>query len=80
MHKCGIEVLHNVWGRLHSHRRRPDFSAAEMRGGGERYFAQSDTRSTSDVVYRMRVKEATPDRIMLEMENVTAVRVLFIPI
>ena len=61
-------------------RHRPDFSAVEMRDGTERYFVQSDTRSTGNVVYRMRVKEATRDRIMLEMENVTPVRILFVPI
>ena len=60
--------------------RRPDFRAAEMRGGTDLYFAQHDNRSTGDVVYRLRVREITPDRLVVQMENVSAVHYLLIPL
>src|SRR3954453_3743244 len=44
--------------------RRSDFSVAEMRSGTDLYFAQHDNRSTGDVVYRLRVREVTPDRLV----------------
>jgi hypothetical protein len=58
--------------------RRPDFSAREMKTGLDLFFAQHDSRSTGEVVYRMRVREAGADRIVLELENVTAVRTFFL--
>ncbi len=61
-------------------RRRPDFGVADMRVGAELYFAQDDNRSTGDVVYRMRVREITPDRIVVETENVSSVRYLLVPL
>jgi hypothetical protein len=60
--------------------RRPDFGVAEMRGGTDLYLAQDDNRSTGDVVYRMRVREITPDRLVVETENVGAVRYLLLPL
>lgn len=59
---------------------RPDFQVAEMAGGADLYFAQNDNRSTGDVVYRMRVREIDPDQLVVEMENVSAVRYLVIPV
>ena len=59
-----------------SPRHRPDFAAAEMRSGQDLYFRQSDSRSSSAVTYRMRVLEATPDRVVVEMENVSPVKLL----
>lgn len=58
--------------------RRPDFAPAEMKGGRDLYFAQHDTRSTGEVVYRMRVREAGADRLVLEMENLSPIRLLFV--
>jgi hypothetical protein len=54
--------------------RRTDFTAAEMKNGKDLFYAQSDSRSTSEVVYRMHVQESAPDRLVVEMENVSAVR------
>jgi hypothetical protein len=56
--------------------RRPDFSVAEMKSGAELYFLQQDNRSSNPVVYRMRVTEAEPTRMVVTMENVTAVSLL----
>jgi hypothetical protein len=54
--------------------RRADFSAAEMKQGRDLFFAQRDSRSTGEVVYRMRVLEAAPDRLVVESENVSPIR------
>jgi hypothetical protein len=43
-------------------------------------FAQDDNRSTGEVVYRMRVREVGPDRLVVETENVGAVRYLVVPL
>jgi len=59
-----------------SQKHRADFTIAEMRNGQALYFRQSDSRSSAPVVYRMKVLEATPDRVVVEMENVSAVRLL----
>lgn len=61
-----------------SPRPRRDFSAAEMKDGKDLYFLQSDSRSTGAVVYRMRVRESGPDRLVIEMENISPVRFYFL--
>ena len=53
---------------------RPDFTLAEMPSGKELYFAQGDNRAGGDVVYRMRVGEVSPTRLIVAIENVTPVR------
>jgi hypothetical protein len=55
--------------------RRPDFSLAELRSGGDLYFFQQDNRSSDRVVYRMRVVSIDADRLVLSVENVTSVSV-----
>lgn len=55
------------------HRRR-DFTADELKAGASLYFAQKDNRSSSEVIHRLRVREFTPTRIVVEFENVTPVR------
>jgi hypothetical protein len=57
-----------------STQRRGDFTAAEMKQGKDLYFVQRDSRSTGEVVYRMRVLEAAKDRLVIETENVSRVR------
>jgi hypothetical protein len=54
--------------------RRGDFLAAEMRDGKDRFFSQRANGSSNDVVYRLRVREAGSERLVIELENVTAVR------
>jgi hypothetical protein len=53
---------------------RGDFTASELRSGHDVYFAERDSRGTSEAVYRMRVLESAPGRIVLDTENVTAIR------
>jgi hypothetical protein len=61
-------------------KRRPDFGLTEMRVGADLYYAQRDNRSTGEVVYRLRVREAAPDRLVVATENVSPVRYLFVPL
>ena len=60
--------------------RRGDFSAAELSAGRDLYFAQRDSRSSGDVIYRMRVRESTSDRLVVEVENVSPVRSFFVTV
>ena len=53
---------------------RADFSPNELKSGRDYFFAQRDTRSTGEVTYRMRVREASATRLVLELENMTPVR------
>lgn len=57
---------------------RSDFTIAEMRSGRDLYFAQRDNRSSGEVVYRVQVRQASGDRIIVAMENVTGVRLLLV--
>jgi hypothetical protein len=61
-------------------RRRSDFAPAEMVRGADLYFAQEDSRSSGEVVYRMRVLENGPDRVAVTAENATSVRLLLVPL
>ena len=63
-----------------SKRRRPDFTASEMKLGRDLYFVQRDSRATGEIVYKMRVREASADHIVVEMENVTPVRKFIVTI
>jgi hypothetical protein len=54
-------------------RPRADFTLAEMRSGHDLYFAQTDNRSSEDVVYRMRVREIGPGALVVAIENVSPI-------
>lgn len=55
---------------------RDDFSIAEMRRAKELYFYQDDTRAASGAVYLIKTREIGQKRIIMEIENVTAVKLL----
>ena len=57
-------------------RRREDFTAAEMTEGKDLYFVQHDSRSTGEVLYRMRVLEKSGGRLVVNVENASPVRFL----
>jgi hypothetical protein len=57
---------------------RSDFTVAEMRSGRDLYFVQGDNRSSGDVIYRIQVRQASADRIVVSMENVTSVHLLLL--
>jgi hypothetical protein len=60
-------------------RRREDFSPGEMTEGRSLYFQQEDNL-TGKAIYRMRIRSATPDRLVFDAENTGAVRYLMMPI
>jgi hypothetical protein len=57
-------------------RRRTDFTAAEMAPGKDLYFVEHDSRSTGEVLYRMRVLERSADRLVVNVENASPIRFL----
>jgi len=62
-----------------SGQRRGGFTPDELRTATPLYFEQIDNL-TGKGVYRMRVAEASADRIVFEVENVATMRYLFLPV
>jgi hypothetical protein len=56
--------------------RRADFTLAELKSGGDLYFQQQDNRSSDAVVYRMKVEAVDANRLIITVENVSAVSLL----
>jgi hypothetical protein len=54
--------------------KREDFATGDIRAGAVLYFVEEDNRSSEPVTYRMRILEATADRIVADTENVTPVK------
>jgi hypothetical protein len=53
---------------------RDDFTNTELQSGQDLYFSQRDSRGAGEVIYRVRVRESSRSRLVIETENVTAVR------
>ena len=53
---------------------RPDYTAAELRGGLELPFVHNDNRSSHLSPYGMRLVKATPDMLQLQVENLSDMR------
>ncbi len=49
-----------------------------MAEGSSLYFVQADSRSPGQVVYRMRVLEKRPDRLVVAIANATPVRLFLV--
>ena len=64
---------------LHSGQRRGDFTPDEMKEGKVLYFEQVDNLS-GKAIYRMHIAEASADRLVFDVENVSTMRYLLIPI
>jgi hypothetical protein len=64
---------------LQPSQRREDFTPDEMRVGKTLYFEQVDNLS-GKAIYRMHIAEASTDRLVIEVENVSTMRYLFIPL
>ena len=60
-------------------RRREDFSPGEMAEGRSLYFQQEDNLS-GKAMYRMRIREASPERLVFETENIGVMRYVLMPI
>jgi hypothetical protein len=59
--------------------RRNDFTPDEMRAGTALYFEQVDSLS-GKAMYRMHIAEASADRLVFDVENVSTMRYLLIPV
>lgn len=64
---------------LQSGQRRKDFAPDEMKQGAVLYFEQVDNLSGKGI-YRMKIAEASANRIVFDIENVSTMRYLFIPV
>ena len=53
---------------------RGNFTAAEIRSGAPIYFLSTDNRASGSIVTHLAVKESGPNRIVVEMTNVSPVR------
>ena len=62
-----------------SNRRRDDFTAEEMKPGATLYFEQADNLS-GRAVYRMQIAEASSDRIVVNVENVSPLRYFYLTV
>ena len=60
--------------------RRPDFAPEEMVAGKDLYFFQDDNGPGGGAVYRMRLREVAPNRLVLETENVSAIKLFLLPL
>jgi hypothetical protein len=71
-----IEDAHALTGPQPSQRRR-DFTPDEMKKGKVFYFEQVDNLSGT-AIYRMHIAEASPGRLVIDVENVSVVRYSFV--
>lgn len=60
-------------------RPREDFSPGEMTEGKSLYFQQEDNL-TGKAIYRMRIRSASPDRLVFDTENIDTMRYFRMPI
>jgi hypothetical protein len=67
----------NALTGLQPAQRREDFTPDEMKAGKVLYFEQVDNLS-GKAIYRMHIAEASPDRLVFDVENVGTMRYLFI--
>jgi hypothetical protein len=59
--------------------RRPDFTSEEMQAGTTHYFAQVDNLSGT-ATHRLHVAEASADRLVVAIENVSTMRYFFVAV
>jgi hypothetical protein len=53
---------------------RSDYTPAEIQVGRDLFFTEQDNRSSDPVLYRMKVIERSPDRIVVDIANANKVR------
>jgi len=64
---------------LQTGQRRKDFTPEEMKEGKVLYFEQADNLA-GKVIYRMHIVEASADRLVFDVENVSTIRRLLVPV
>lgn len=60
--------------------RRADFGAAELQPGRDHYYWQDEPSTSGSALYRLRVLERTPQRLVVSIANARASRWLGIPV
>jgi len=60
--------------------RRSDFKVEEMEVGKDLYLSQVDSRSAGTAIYRMRVVEMGPTRLVINLENASTIRAFLVPL
>jgi len=80
-HKQWRTLVVNAYALTGSQRsqRRKDFTPDEMTAGTALYFEQVDNLS-GKAIYRMHIAEASPNRLVVDVENVSTMRYLLIPV
>jgi hypothetical protein len=80
-HKQWLTLIPDAWALTDSQsgKRREAFTTDEMKEGKRLYFAQVDNL-TGKGVYRLRVSEASADRIVFDVENASVMRYLFLTV
>jgi hypothetical protein len=73
-----IEDAYAVTG-AEGNQRRQDFTLEELKPGSVLYFLQVDNLS-GKAVYRLHIAEATPQRLVFDVANVTLMKYLFVPL
>ena len=73
-----IVDAHALTGSLGEHSR-VDFSPDEIKAGAVSYYEQRDNLA-GQAVYRMHIIEASENRIVFEVENVTTMRYVLVPL
>lgn len=73
-----IEEAYAVTSVQGTHRRN-DFTLEELKPGAVLYFQQADNLS-GKAVFRLHILEATPDRVVFDVANVSLMRYLFLPL
>ena len=68
------------WQGLRGTGARADFAPEEMAAGKDLYFFQDDTGPAAGAVFRMRLRAVAPDRLVLATENVSAIKLLLVPL
>lgn len=69
---------HAVTDAQHGHRRE-NFAPKELKEGKVFYFEQADNLS-GKAIYRMHIAEASADRLVVDVENVSTMRYFYLPI
>jgi hypothetical protein len=80
-HKQWRTLIENAYAltSLPPSQRRGDFSPDEMKDGNVLYFEQDDNLS-GKAIYRMHIAKASSEHVVVDVENVSTMRYLFMPI
>jgi hypothetical protein len=80
-HKSWQTLIEDAYAvtNAQGNQRRKDFTLDELKAGAVLYFQQADNLS-GKAVYRLHILEATADRLVFDVANVTLMKYLFVPL